>query len=290
MRIWITGSGGFVGSRLAAYYREKYEVWAPTHGELDFTDERRTLAAAEAFAPDVVLHCGAVSDVAVCGKNPALSMAVNVAGTRNLARACARVGSRFVFCSSDQVYFRARGQKEEKADFLLPHRETEAAAPIPLYGQHKLLAERYAFLEQPDSVVLRLTWMYGKLTEQEQNAGRSNLLTVLEAAVHDRREVAFSDTDYRGVTDIADVVRHMEAAWKLPAGIYNYGSSSGGSMYETVRRAMERLGAGELVHKTEGGTLRNLVMDGAKLEAEGIRFPEAAKGLCRALGAGNIPS
>ena len=37
MRIMLTGAGGFLGSRLFTHYREKYEVWAPSHKELDFT-------------------------------------------------------------------------------------------------------------------------------------------------------------------------------------------------------------------------------------------------------------
>lgn len=39
MRIMLTGAGGFLGNRLFSYYREKYEVWAPSHKELDFTRE-----------------------------------------------------------------------------------------------------------------------------------------------------------------------------------------------------------------------------------------------------------
>lgn len=285
MKILVTGSSGFVGSRLAAYYREKYEVLAPTHKEMDITDEKAVVATIQDFHPAVVLHCSAVSDVGACSKNPALSMAVNVTGTRNLARACARVGARFLFCSSDQVYVTARRDGEEETAFLRPHREAEETKPIPLYGQHKLLAEQYAFMEQPDSVALRLTWMYGRLTEEETGQGRSNLLTMLEKAVRSREPIAFSDLDHRGVTDVTEVVRNMEAAWKLPAGVYNYGSS-GGSMYEIVRRALSKTGLEALVQKAEGGKLRNLAMDCGKLEGEGIRFRESAQGLCAALGDG----
>lgn len=272
MKVLVTGGSGFLGSRLAEYYRKKYEVWAPSRRELDFSDEKRALEAVRGFRPDVVIHCGAVSDVNACSRNPELSRTVNVKGTQYLARACAQTGARFVFCSSDQVYFRAQLPGERAEDFLIPHREGEVPAPLPLYGQHKLTAEQCALTEQPDSVILRLTWMYEELTEEERKKGRRNLLTMLEDAVRTQSPVTFSKTDYRGVTDVMEVVRNMEAAWRLPAGIYNFGSSNDTNMYETVRRAMAAIGQEALVHQGEGGTLRNLTMDPAKLKERGIEF------------------
>lgn len=279
VKLLVTGSGGFLGSRITAYYRGKYEVWAPSHRELDFTDEKQTIKAVAGFSPDVVIHCGAISNVTVCSQNPELSMAVNVRGTQHLARACAQVGARFVMCSSDQVYFRERDAQEREEEFLRPHREIEETFPIPLYGQHKLLAERLALKEQPDSVILRLTWMYGNLTETERQKGRRNLLTMLQEAVRDQSPATFSATDYRGVTDVNEVVRNLEAAWELPAGVYNFGSTSDACMYETVRRVLAAAGCENLVQKGEESALRNLTMDTGKMESCGIGFSGTAERL-----------
>ncbi|HIY60239.1 MAG TPA: sugar nucleotide-binding protein, partial [Candidatus Eisenbergiella pullistercoris] len=238
MRILLTGAGGFLGSRLLAYYGKKYEVWAPSHGELDFTKEEETEKAVRAFWPEVLLHCGAISDVGACEREPELSLRVNVEGTRNLARACREAGARMVMCSSDQVYFRGQEEGEGREAFLSPHREEEACRPIPVYGKHKLLAEKACFAEQPDSVILRLTWMYGELTEEERQKGKGNLAVTLRKMLREKRSQSFLTTDHRGVTDVNEVVRQMEAAWRLPAGIYNFGSPSSGSMYETARSVL----------------------------------------------------
>ena len=118
MRIMLTGAGGFLGSRLFSYYKDKYEVWAPSHKELDFTREENARKAVGDFQPDVLLHCGAISDVGACERDPELSMRVNVEGTRYLARACLMTGTRMVMCSSNQVYFRKMGEKESTEEYL----------------------------------------------------------------------------------------------------------------------------------------------------------------------------
>lgn len=283
MKLLITGAGGFLGSRLAAFYAQKYDVWAPARRELDLTDGPAAAAALAAHRPQVVVHCAAVSDVAACAAAPARSLAVNVRGTQNLARACAAVGAKLVFCSSDQVYFCAADDRAQtaagRAAFLRPHREAEPLAPLPVYGQHKLLAEGHCLAACPASVVLRLSWMYGPLTAAERAAGRQNLLTRLEAAAAGGEPLALSTTDYRGVTDVAEVARHLEAAWALPGGVYNFGSPCGASLYETVRAALASSGRAHLVRPQPGGTLRNLGMDPAKTRAAGIVFPTTEESL-----------
>ena len=69
-KILITGAGGFLGSRIADFFRENCRVFTPTHGEMDFPDPDSVRRAMEAFRPDAVIHCGAISDVGACQKDP----------------------------------------------------------------------------------------------------------------------------------------------------------------------------------------------------------------------------
>ena len=58
-RLLVTGASGFMGSRVADFYRGKYEVCAPGHGELDITDEVGVIARFRDWRPDYVVHCAA---------------------------------------------------------------------------------------------------------------------------------------------------------------------------------------------------------------------------------------
>lgn len=272
MKIIVTGTSGFLGNRVAAYYRPKYEVWTPSHREMDVTDEKQVEEAVIGFSPDVIMHCGAISEVGVCEENPELSMQVNVKGSQNLARAAKKAGARFILCSSDQVYFKDKPG-------LYPQPETEELHPIPVYGQHKLMAEKLCFEEQPDTVALRLTWMYDNLTEQEIKKGRRNLATILTDALSKNEKVTFSSTDYRGITNVNEVVQNLEKAWKLPAGVYNFGSSNDTNMYETVKKVLDGFHREDLLEQGTQEEIRNLTMDTGKIEKEGISFSRTQDGL-----------
>ena len=131
-RLLVTGASGFMGGRVVDFYREKYEICAPGHGELDITDEAGVIARLRDWRPDYVVHCAAISDIGQCDREPERSWKINVDGAVNLARASALVGAKCLLCSSDQVYAGSgvRG----------PHLETEAVVPGNLYGREKLAA------------------------------------------------------------------------------------------------------------------------------------------------------
>ena len=82
-------------------------------------------------------------------------------------------------CSSDQVYFRKRGEQESLDAYLEPHWEDCIETPEPLYGKQKLQGEEICLKYQPESVVLRLSWMYDNLTEEELAKGRRSLAMML---------------------------------------------------------------------------------------------------------------
>ena len=103
-RVLITGAGGFVGGRLAAYYRDRWDITPLDHKQLDLTDSQAVHAALQAAAPELVIHTAALADTGYCESHPLESFEVNLQAPAALAKECAALGAKLVFLSSDQVY------------------------------------------------------------------------------------------------------------------------------------------------------------------------------------------
>ena len=120
MRILVTGSGGFMGSRTATYYGARHEVWAPSHAELALENSQAVEQALTEFRPQVILHCAAISDIGETAKDPVRSRAANVDAPINLAKAARELKAKLVICSSDQVYRVLQQPGQSTEDFLRP--------------------------------------------------------------------------------------------------------------------------------------------------------------------------
>lgn len=278
-KILITGSSGFLGSRLAYYYKDKYEMLLPTHGELNVSREEAVRAYIEEHRPDVVIHCAALSNTWYCEQHPDESHRTNVQGTVRIAKACKLTGAKLIFMSSDQVYNGTPMLGALKEDALLQ--------PVNIYGQHKLEAEQRAQWNLPESVGLRLTWMYDLPTSNMKL--NSNLLVNLQKAINEGNNVKAAINEYRGVTYVWDVVKNIEKAITLPGGIYNFGSGNSLNSYDLQLATAKLLGAKEpkdLVLPDEerfADQARNLTMDCSLIEQYGIHFSDSLAGIEEAI-------
>jgi dTDP-4-dehydrorhamnose reductase len=132
--MFVTGGRGRMGQelvpRLAAL---GWMVVAPSSLEtniLEFAQLERALEPGF----DVVLHLAAYTDVARAERERDACWALNVTGTRNVARASSRIGARLVHFSSDYVFDGERGM----------YTEGDAPNPSNYYSLTKVVAEEAA--------------------------------------------------------------------------------------------------------------------------------------------------
>ena len=99
---------------------------------------------------------------------------------------------------------------------------------------------------------------------------RGNLpLNILRAA-KTGEVLRFSRNDYRGVGYVREVIANLLPAMELPGGVYNFGSGNDRDMVDTALYFAHLLQVD--VHIEEADFVRNLVMDGQKLQEHGIVF------------------
>ena len=223
-KLLVTGASGFVGSRVVQALQGKYKLLTPTHSEMEITDAESVEKYISANEPQIILHLAAISNTGYCEEHPDESYRVNVQGVENLAVAAERIGAKFVFFSSDQVY---NGCLERG----LLNEETPLA-PENHYGRHKLLAEKRAAELYSSSVALRATWMYD--SPQERMYTHPNFVTNIKRAIEQQTPMRFATREFRGITWIDEVVRNLPHTFSLPAGVYNFGAENHLNTYETA--------------------------------------------------------
>lgn len=278
-KIIVTGSKGFLGSRIVDFYSSAYDVYAFSHTELDITNLEQLEEKFVAIQPDVVFHCAAISDTGYSQQHPDESEAINLWGTVNVARACKMCGAKLVFMSSDQVY---NGNVEQG---LLP--ESIEVHPVSVYGQHKLSAEKEVAKVLESAVGLRLTWMYD-LPNSSFKLNRNLLVNLLHAS-QCNETIKAATREYRGITSVWEVVKRLDKCIDLPGGIYNFGCENTLNSFATFVEAAKcmNLPSPEQLIISDNERFpdhpRNLSMSLAKLRSYGIDFPSTCKGFSQAL-------
>ena len=274
MRILITGSHGFVGSRALQTLRGEHSL-SVLPGQLAFEANADSLLRfVTGVRPELIVHAAAISDVGTCQRDPEASHRANVELTCGLAAAARRTGAKLVAFSSDQVYTGCEG----------PGPYTEAdACPANVYGSHKLEAEQRALELDPTAVFLRATWMYDMPAYGLENRGNF-IVNLLKTALRGER-LNYSTREYRGITYVRQVVQLLPALIDVPGGAYNYGSENPLSMYETAVALYGalKLDAARFAAPTDDAR-HNLWFSNAKLRAAGLCFDTTAEGIARCVG------
>jgi len=132
MKILLTGGHGRLGTELRALIPG---IVAPPSTELNITDLESVLAVVDRERPDVIVHAAAYTNVGGAEQDRERCWAVNVVGTRHMARAADRVGATLLHISTDYVFDGETGN----------YRESDTPGPVVnYYSLTKLVAEEAA--------------------------------------------------------------------------------------------------------------------------------------------------
>ena len=162
-RILITGGTGLLGKYLSESAPRGWEVGVTWHLNLPPEEWRsgfhpldvRNAAAVEGlvsqFKPDIVIHTASVGSVEEAQRYPEQVTQVNVEGTANVARACARSGAFLIHISSNAVF---DGENP-------PYSEGSPLKAVNRYGEIKIESERSVRENTAAWLIVRPILMYG---------------------------------------------------------------------------------------------------------------------------------
>ncbi|WP_095198622.1 dTDP-4-dehydrorhamnose reductase [Mesorhizobium carmichaelinearum] len=199
MRLVVTGRDGQVAASLleAGQAHAGVEVVAIGRPELDLARPETVIDAIVVAKPDIVVSAAAYTAVDQAEDEPDLAFAVNATGAGKVAEAAARLGVPIIHLSTDYVFDGSASR---------PYIETDATAPLGVYGASKLAGEQAVAAAGPRHLILRTAWVYSPF-------GRNFVKTMLRLAA-DRDEISVVADQWGNPTsalDIADAILHAAA-------------------------------------------------------------------------------
>ena len=147
-----------IGTDIADSYsgvQDNTAVVGMPYVQVDITDAESVEKTIKEIKPDVVVHCAAWTavDAAEDEENRDKVFAVNVEGTKNIARICKEIDAKMVYTSTDYV-FDGQGTEPWKPD-------CKEYAPLNIYGQSKLDGELAVSEILDKYFIVRIAWVFG---------------------------------------------------------------------------------------------------------------------------------
>lgn len=225
--ILVTGAKGQVGSELAHLSSQypQFQFYFTDLPELDLTDSTALSALFAETSFQYCINCAAYTAVDQAESEPELAKAVNETAVAALARICVEYHTGLIQLSSDYVYHNSLNR---------PLRPEDPCQPKSVYAQTKLSGDAAALSLNPQSMVIRTSWVYSSFghnfvkTMLRLGASRDSLGIIYDqiGAPTYARDLAKA---------ILDILSQFAAGQKKPAdfsGIYHYSNEGVCSWYD----------------------------------------------------------
>jgi dTDP-4-dehydrorhamnose reductase len=155
-KVLVTGANGQLGKSIkevSGNYQKFIEFLFLDKSKLDITNDQEIEAFFIANKLDYCINCAAYTNVDLAENERDKALAVNAYATKNLALACKKWNVSLIHISTDYVF---DGNKSS------PYIETDKTNPINVYGESKLLGEKYIQENTTNYFIIRVSWLYSK--------------------------------------------------------------------------------------------------------------------------------
>ena len=187
-------------------------------------------------AIDFCVNCAAYTAVDKAETETEKALLINATAVGNLAAVCKTYHTQFIHISTDYVF---------DGTATVPYTEDYPVAPVNTYGATKLKGEELAVQNNPQSIIIRTSWVYSSF-------GNNFVKTMLR--LMKEREALNVVSDQEGcptyAADLAAAIMQMITLNKLAAqpGIYNYSNTGVINWYQFAVAIKELSGSKCMVH------------------------------------------
>ncbi len=232
MKILVTGSHGQLGNDITGISKTwpSSEFLFTDSDLLDITNEKDIQNYLQKNKPHFIINCAAYTAVDKAESEIEIAEQINAFAPGILARNACKIGAKLIHISTDYV-FDGKGH--------LPYSEENKVNPQNAYGRTKLKGEINALRENPETIVIRTSWLY--------SAFGNNFVKTMMRLGKEREslKVVFDQVGtptYAG--DLANAIirivqRSAEDSKQFVSGIYHYSNEGVASWYDFAKAIFE---------------------------------------------------
>lgn len=232
IKVLVTGSNGQLGSEIRKISGSFPEIeFAFTDvDELDITNPWKVADYLTTFKPAYLINCAAYTAVDKAETDLSTATLLNATAVGILAEQSAEIGCKIIHISTDYV-FSGKGPR--------PYKEDDRVDPQSVYGKTKLDGEKLCQKMNPDSLIIRTSWLYSTFG--------NNFVKTMVRLGNEKPELGVIADQIGTPTNAADlasaVLMIISSATKdekafIP-GIYHYSNEGVASWYDFAKAIFE---------------------------------------------------
>ena len=226
MSLLVLGRNGQLATELQRAAQEiGLACTALGRAEIDVCDVDQIIQAIERTKPSAMINASAYTNVDGAESEGELAFKLNETAPRAMARAAAQTKLPFIHVSTDQVF---DGTKKGA------YTEEDTPNPINLYGRSKLAGEIAVRAENPDALIVRVSWVWGP-------SGDNFVKKLLQwASTRDELTIVADQIGRPTYSPaLANALIDLAAMPNRPTGILNYAGSDVMSRADQARLVLE---------------------------------------------------
>ena len=172
----------------------------------------------QSFNPDYCINCAAYTAVDKAETEKELAFLVNAESVGTLSAVAHEHNCKFIHVSTDYVY---------DGNGIKPYLETDPTNPMSVYGQSKLDGERQALKNNPESLIIRTSWVY--------SVHGKNFVKTMMKLMSEKADLNVVSDQIGSPTWAADIAKAIMSIISYPGwfpGIYNFSNAGEISWYD----------------------------------------------------------
>jgi dTDP-4-dehydrorhamnose reductase len=200
--IFVSGRDGQLGNELKTLSStQNFDFIFSDKDDMDITDEGILKEAFEKYKPSFFINCAAYTAVDRAETDQEITYKINAEAVGLIAKQCHRFNTKLIHISTDYVF---NGNATE------PYKPDDATDPVNYYGYTKWLGEQLALNNNPDTIVIRTSWVYSSYG--------ANFVKTMLRLMKERKEINVVNDQFGSPTyakDLAEAILEIVNSERL---------------------------------------------------------------------------